>query len=356
MVTLVKALETLYGSADMPSLAGRATQCLRRLFDCELAFFDLTDVPAVHSYTLVTSPALPNWEAFLAALRRHSHERTIITHSGRHAYPHAIRTSDWIDLRPFRQTGLYNEVLVPFVERMDRQVGFVNKLTETLSIGVSVNRRGKDFSAEERTLLELLRPHLLQAYRIAQAHHRMHEREQAVREDAAAAVDGGLCQIDAAGRMEWATAKVDGLLARYFSSWQTRSTRLPPEMLTLLRPVLAAGRKSAEDEPALGRSWCVVRPFGALRVRLASKTEGGRWQLLLSEDPRDFDAATLATRHGLSQREAEVLFWIGQGKTNEEIGIILSISRRTAQKHIERLFAKLQVDNRTAAARVALGK
>ena len=50
MRALVKALETLYRAADLPSLAERVTRCLRELFDCELAFLDLTDVPAVRSF------------------------------------------------------------------------------------------------------------------------------------------------------------------------------------------------------------------------------------------------------------------------------------------------------------------
>ena len=36
---------------------------------------------------------------------------------------------------------------------------------------------------------------------------------------------------------------------------------------------------------------------------------------------------------GLSPREGEVLSWIAYGKTNAEIGTILRMSPRTAQKH-----------------------
>ena len=353
---LVRELGTLYGAADMPSLAGRVTRCLRGLFDCELASFDLIDLRAVHWNTLVVSPALPDWGEFLASLQRHAHEHPIVSHAARHRYPHAIRISDLVGLRAYREMGIYQELCVPYVQSMDRQLGFVNKPTETLAFGVSVNRRGRDFSVEQRAQLELLRPHLLQAYRLAQEHHHLHERERTGREGVAAAVGGGWCQIDAAGRLEWATAGVERLLVRYFASWRAGSNRLPSEVLTLLRPALAAGRKSVEDAPCLGRSWSVVRTFGTLQIRLAARIEAGRWQLLLAEDGRDPDAETLARQHGLSRREAEALFWVGQGKTNEEIGMILSISKRTAQKHVERLLAKLDVVNRAAAVRMALNR
>jgi DNA-binding CsgD family transcriptional regulator len=57
---------------------------------------------------------------------------------------------------------------------------------------------------------------------------------------------------------------------------------------------------------------------------------------------------------GLTPRETEVLTWIAQGKTNYEIGVILSTSTRTICKHVERILSKLRVGNRTAAAAIAL--
>jgi DNA-binding CsgD family transcriptional regulator len=52
---------------------------------------------------------------------------------------------------------------------------------------------------------------------------------------------------------------------------------------------------------------------------------------------------------GLTPREAHVLFWVAQGKTNPQIGLILGVSRRTVQKHLEHTFQKLGVETRTAA-------
>ena len=55
----------------------------------------------------------------------------------------------------------------------------------------------------------------------------------------------------------------------------------------------------------------------------------------------------------LTPRETEVLFWISQGKSNHDIGIILGAKTGTICKHVEHIFAKLNVENRTAAALVA---
>ncbi len=58
---------------------------------------------------------------------------------------------------------------------------------------------------------------------------------------------------------------------------------------------------------------------------------------------------------GLTRRETEVLTWITQGKTNYKIGMILNISPRTICKHVQRILNKLKVENRTAAAAIAIG-
>jgi DNA-binding CsgD family transcriptional regulator len=57
---------------------------------------------------------------------------------------------------------------------------------------------------------------------------------------------------------------------------------------------------------------------------------------------------------GLTPRETEVLSWIAQGKTNYEIGVILSAATGTICKHVQRVLFKLSVENRTAAAVVVL--
>lgn len=61
-----------------------------------------------------------------------------------------------------------------------------------------------------------------------------------------------------------------------------------------------------------------------------------------------YDALTF----GLTPREREVGLWMTQGKTNAEIALILGITRRTVEKHVERVFDKLGVMNRASAVLV----
>jgi DNA-binding NarL/FixJ family response regulator len=56
----------------------------------------------------------------------------------------------------------------------------------------------------------------------------------------------------------------------------------------------------------------------------------------------------------LTSREVEVLSWLSKGKTNRDIAQILGLSPRTIDKHLEQIYAKLGVENRTAAAAMAV--
>lgn len=57
-------------------------------------------------------------------------------------------------------------------------------------------------------------------------------------------------------------------------------------------------------------------------------------------------------RH-LTRREREIHHWLVEGKSNEEIALILGISAHTVKNHLSHIFEKLGVENRTAAALAA---
>ncbi|WP_158971498.1 response regulator transcription factor [Paraglaciecola sp. L3A3] len=56
----------------------------------------------------------------------------------------------------------------------------------------------------------------------------------------------------------------------------------------------------------------------------------------------------------VTKRESEVLYWVSYGKTSWEISQILDMSPRTVNKHLEQIFKKLGVDNRTSAAAISI--
>lgn len=66
------------------------------------------------------------------------------------------------------------------------------------------------------------------------------------------------------------------------------------------------------------------------------------------------DEEVIKGKLALTAREAEVLLWITRGKSNRDVAEILSLSPRTVNKHLEQIYAKLGVENRTAAAALAI--
>lgn len=68
----------------------------------------------------------------------------------------------------------------------------------------------------------------------------------------------------------------------------------------------------------------------------------------------DFSSSAPLEALGLSPREAEVLLWAAQGKTNPEIATILTISEETVKKHMKEVLGTLGVETRTAATLRAL--
>lgn len=76
--------------------------------------------------------------------------------------------------------------------------------------------------------------------------------------------------------------------------------------------------------------------------------------LLLLEERQTAGEFVSFAQDGLTRRETEVLQWVAQGKTNVEIGIILSMSSLTVKKHLQHIFEKLGVETRTAAVAVIL--
>ena len=68
----------------------------------------------------------------------------------------------------------------------------------------------------------------------------------------------------------------------------------------------------------------------------------------------DFSSPEPLKSLGLTDREAEVLLWVAQGKSSPEIGTILGISDATAKKHVCNILEKLGLESRSAATLRAL--
>lgn len=90
--------------------------------------------------------------------------------------------------------------------------------------------------------------------------------------------------------------------------------------------------------------------LGAIRTRLARRAENERATLDKVDLTPDFSSSKPLKALGLTAREAEVLLWVAQGKSNADIAGILGCAENTVKVHLARVFEKLGVENRNAAS------
>lgn len=149
----------------------------------------------------------------------------------------------------------------------------------------------------------------------------------------------GVVLVDTLGRISWISPQAaDWLKILEQSSNGTdaeRSGYLPASLDAALK--LEGGTVLlTTTEPLLS-----VRNMGAGAL--------GETMLLIERQQKSNVTSAIFRHTDLTLRETEVLSWIAKGKTNQDIAEILSLSLRTVKKHIENIFKKLGVENRTAA-------
>ena len=147
--------------------------------------------------------------------------------------------------------------------------------------------------------------------------------------------------IDDAGNKLWATPMVSHLLAEVSRHGATQA--FEQALQTWLMHTPDEGNRLPIS---VGDSQYTAIYFGSANqgehlIRLVDESAG--------------DAATiLKQQFAITAREADTFLWLAKGKTNREIAQILDMRPRTVNKHLEQLFKKLQVDNRTTAAAMAI--
>jgi DNA-binding CsgD family transcriptional regulator len=215
------------------------------------------------------------------------------------------------------------------------------------SIGVALNRDVKDFSDRERLLLNVLRPHIRHAYEQAEALTLLRDQLAALNRGVEA-TGLGLLALSPDGRIAFVSEAARRWLQSYFA-WDPTSLEPPPAIADWMQ-TQKVDYSLPSEIPAPPRPLVVGRGERTLSVR---RTRNSVHEvLLLREVVRGVHTGPLKAR-GLSDREAEVLGWVSEGKTNPEIATILGLSPRTVHHHLEKIYWKLGVETRTAAAKMA---
>ena len=159
------------------------------------------------------------------------------------------------------------------------------------------------------------------------------------------------------GVLMWQTPLARELLDRYCG---THAPHTPQAVLAWLRSSLALleGPLVGAEPPRLAIELGAQRLTFRLHQQIGDgdgqAQEGGDWLIVMREvsDTAVIEAMSLCFK--LTAKEGEVLYWVVKGKTNKDIGDILGSSPMTVKKHLERIFVKMGVETRTAAAGMAM--
>jgi DNA-binding CsgD family transcriptional regulator len=342
---LLAFVEELYAIRDSRAFATHLTAALPTVVPAEVTAYNEINRQR-RRIEVVMHPADADFPGSMQIFTQHMGEHPLFA-AYQQGQGSAVKISDFLTRSQFRHTGLYNE----FFRRMGVGYQMAKGLPAPphLVRSVVLFRNQKDFSERDRLVLNLLRSHLNQAYQNAEAVTRM-QRELELIKQGVEQLERGMIILTREGRVQVMSSRARQWVAEYFGRPSRPADCLPETLRRWLshQLILLAGTTEvlSPREPLV-----VEREGKRLVVRLLTDAEENL--LLLEEQLTALQPASLEPL-GLSRREAEVLAWAVQGRSNYAIGRLLGISGRTVQKHLEHIYAKLGVWNRTEAATRAL--
>ncbi len=320
-----------HGAGDLDELRSFMPAGLAGLVRTDYASYNEVGSDGVVHAT-VAFPEVP--PESIAEWSRYAHQNPLVrrhsaTRDGRaYRFSDVARWSELEDLELFRD--FYRSLGVR------HQIAFTLPSPPQLTFGLALSRGGRDYSERDREILNLTRPHLIQAYRNVQARERAGRLIEALR--------GG---VDASGE---AIAIVDGGVVTFAS----RGAR---EQLCALGWDEGATPPASLIEPGpTGRLWDPLLMRGAdgnVVVRRLPSGAHDSFAVIFERHGAHLSNAALRGL-GLSPREAEVLRLLARGQGTQAICKEMGISPRTVHKHTERIHAKLGTHDRAQAIATAL--
>lgn len=214
---------------------------------------------------------------------------------------------------------------------------FMTGLTETEHIVMGLEAGGVDYVTKPIVVTQLMariRVHLGNARRTLSAR---------------AALDATgrfLLALDRAGAVLWSTPQAAKLMAQAFPGFENTGFALDPVARWL-------DDTRQQPRPKAGPGFTLVEAGHRFDFSYLGQTGPDEFLLRVTEVLPGADEAYLKEHLALTLREADVLLWIGRGKSNRDISDILGISPRTVNKHLEQIYEKLGVENRSSAAAIA---
>jgi DNA-binding CsgD family transcriptional regulator len=211
----------------------------------------------------------------------------------------------------------------------------------------------QNFTQCDRCVLNLLRPHLMQT-EVMQTEAdtpRCSQIQQLLTQFKHALDQGGVMSLAIDGQVQFMTPQAEKLLSQYglFQSSHALSDSLHQWFQHQI-----AQLRSNDDVSHPGLPLCIEQSGRQLIVRFIPDPANAHYLLLLEEREPPFFSIEALELLGLTNREAEVLFWVAQDKSNASIAKGVGCCEGTVRKHLEHIYKKLGAQTRMGAVMVAL--
>jgi DNA-binding CsgD family transcriptional regulator len=319
---------------DPGSFAEAVLGPLRRLVPSDSITYNEIDTTGRGggSYAVDPVDALDGTEP--SVFERYVSQHPIISYTSRTGDGSAPTISDFVDQREFHRTDLYATYFRP--ARVERQIAITLSYGDTQIVGIALNRAARDYTQRDREVLNLARDQLVEGYEAARA--------AEARGILVAAMDRalddhrrGVIVARTDGRLVAASPSAERLLATHLAVRATPGQQLPPTLAALV----AAAPSRARPVALPGQ--------GAVLHGSVLPDGDTRWRTIVIDERPETGSPPLSAA-ALTERERDVLRLLATGHSNAAIAHRLGVSIRTVHKHLEHLYPKLGVHDRTGAA------
>jgi DNA-binding CsgD family transcriptional regulator len=345
---LLSYLREIYVSSDLENFASRVVATLPRILPSETLSYHEIDLQSPKTGVQVLDPPSSDYASEARTFDRYIHEHPLINYHQQTGEGRAVKISDFLTESQWRNRALYK--FYKEIRAIEHQMS-ITIPTVSADAGLALGRSGRDFSERDRGVLDLLRPHLVQAHRNAAS---LTQRQRATDHlrRAVEGVERGMIVVLGRDRIRWCNGPAERLLQEYFEP-ALGVDRLPESLgrwVEHQKSLLSGG----EGVPRPREPLMLKRPGKRLSVRLMSDDPEGETDLLILEEKYAPLSINSLQTLGFTAREAEVLIHVANGKTNGEIAKTLYVSPRTVKKHLDNVYRKFGVTSRTEALSYAL--
>ncbi|MBW4554415.1 MAG: helix-turn-helix transcriptional regulator [Trichormus sp. ATA11-4-KO1] len=353
-------LQELHTLCNLEILATRVISTLPQVVASDVVAWSPVNFPKNRISPFITSKNFdsPMLEDVERTAHDHFYEHPLARHYVVTNDGGAYKISDFLcEQELHRLEGLYHgflrlidaeEQMIMVLPIASASFSLHNSFTD---IVIALHRPQRNFSERDRLVLNLLRPHLIQAYENAKVFSQMQQELTRLHQTMEQL---GMITMSASGNVQVMTQKAWEMLTQYFSYSRTQGFNLPELLQHWVNYQIS---QSDNDHvtpfyPPLR----IEQEHKCLIVRLICDRPQEQYLLMLEEQPLSSFSLQSLEMLGLTRREAEILFWGAKDKSTKEIASLLDCSDKTVEKHFEHIYEKLGVQTRIAAIMQALDK